>query len=218
MAQGLNLAQIERKAWMSYFDDGLLDIYLGVLLLIMGLSDRFLDWLPSRLCGYGVYAALVGAACLGFWAGKRYITIPRLGRVVYGPTRKARRRRTGLILVVQIIAGVVVMGVLLATLARPSLAGIVFARSALLAVAVGVWVMIGLGLVAYGMDFTRGYLIAALYGVSFGGSELLGSAMVFVLAAAVIMAIGLIVLARFLRRYPMRAEGPPTEETPHVAH
>jgi hypothetical protein len=211
MAQGLNLAQIERKAWMSYFDDGLLDIYLGVLLLILGLSDWFLDWLPSRLWGYGVYAALVGVACLGFWAGKRYITTPRLGRVLYGPTRQARRRRTRLILLVQIIAGVVVMGVLLATLARPSLAGIALPRSALLAVAVGVWVMVGLGLVAYGLDFTRGYLIAALYGMGFAGSELLDSATVFVLAAAVIAAIGLVVLARFLRKYPV-----PAEETSHV--
>lgn len=216
MAQGLGLARIERKAWTSYFDDGLFDIFLGVLLLVMGVCDLFRDSLRSRLWEYGAYTVLVGVACLAFWAGKRFITIPRLGRVVYGPARKARRRRTALILVVQIMAGVVLMGILLATLARPSLAGIVFARSALLAVAVGVWVMVGLGLVAYYLDFTRGYLIAMLYGIGFGGTELLGNPMMFVLAAAVTIAIGAIMLVRFLRKYGMQPQIPPIRETPDV--
>lgn len=199
MAKEISLAQIERKAWISYFDDGLLDICLGLVLFSVGVSDLLGASLPSRLWGYAVYAVLVGAACLAFWTGKRFITIPRLGRVVFGPARKARRRKTAVILVVQIIVGMIVMGLLVATLPRFPLGGLAFARSTLLAIAVGMWVMVGLSLVAYLLDFTRGYLIAVLYAVGFGGTELLNDPVVLVLTAAVILLIGIIVLVRFVR-------------------
>jgi MFS family permease len=213
MAQEISLRQIERKAWTSYFDDGLFDILLGFVLLLPAVSDLFLDVLPSRLWEYGIYAILVGLACLAFWGGKRYITVPRLGRVEFGSWRRARRRKTAVILAIQIIAGMIVMGVLVVTLGRPSLAGPTFARRALLSAAVGLWVMVGVGLVSYFMDFTRGYLIAVFYAVGFGGAELLGNAMMFVLAAAVTIAMGLVVFVRFLREYPVPEEGPSSERS-----
>jgi MFS family permease len=202
VAQEVDLAGIERKAWTSYFDDGLFDIFLGLVLLIVWVSDLLGESLPSRLWGYGVYALLVGMACLAFWAGKRFITVPRLGRVRFGPARKARRRKTAMILLLQIVAGVLVTGALAASLGRGALTGLGFARSSLLAVTVGVWVMVGLSLLAYFMDFSRGYLIALLYGIGFGGTELLDNPVMFLVAAAVILLIGVIVLIRFVRKYP----------------
>jgi hypothetical protein len=156
VAHQISLAQIERKVWMSYFDDGLLDIFLGLVLLIVGVSDLLEDSLGSRLWVYAVYALLVGMACLGYWAGKRFMTVPRLGRVVFGPARKARRRKTAIILGVQIIVGMLLTGMLAAALLRAPLGGAPFSRSTLLAIAVGLWVMIGVGLIAYFLDYTRG--------------------------------------------------------------
>ena len=35
MAEGLNLNQLERKAWKAYQQDGLMDIFLGLLMMAM---------------------------------------------------------------------------------------------------------------------------------------------------------------------------------------
>ncbi len=209
MAQEISLAQIERKAWTSYFDDGLFDIFLGLVLLIEGVSELLFDALPSRLWGYGVYAILVGLAGLALWAAKRFITVPRLGRVVFGPARKARRKKTAVVLVVQIIGGMVVLGMLVATLGHLPLVGAAFAKSTLLALAVGVWVMVGVSLIAYFMDFDRGYLIALFYGIGFGGTELLNNPVMLLLAAAATLLVGLVVLLRFLRQDRAPAPVPP---------
>jgi hypothetical protein len=195
--------------WTSYFDDGLFDIFLGLVLLIEGASQLLLDALPSRLWGYGVYAVLVGLAGLAIWAAKRFITIPRLGRVVFGPARKARRKKTAAVLVVQIIVGMVVLGMLAAALGHLPLVGVAFARSTLIALAVGVWVMVGVSLIAYFMDFDRGYLIALFYGLGFGGTELLNNPVMLILAAAATLLVGLVVLVRFLRHNRAPAPVPP---------
>jgi len=212
VAQEVDLARIERRAWTSYFDDGLFDILLGLLLFIVWVSALLGESLPSRLWGYGVYALLVGMACVTFWAGKRFITAPRLGRVVFGPARKARRRKTAIILAVQIIVGMLLTGMLAAALLRVPLGGAPFSRSTLLAIAVGLWVMIGVSLIAYFLDYTRGYLIATLYGIGFGGVELLGNPATFFVAGAVTMALGTFVLFRFLREHPAQAHDPRMRE------
>jgi MFS family permease len=211
VAQEISLAQIERRAWTSYFDDGLFDIFLGLVLLIEGASELLLDALPSRLWGYGVYAILVGLAGLALWATKRFITIPRLGRVVFGPVRKARRRKTAFLLLVQIIGGMVVLGMLVASLGHLPLVGVAFAKSTLLALAVGIWVMVGVSLIAYFMDFGRGYLIALFYGLGFGGTELLNNPVMLLLAAAATLVLGAVVLVRFLRHERAPAPLPPLE-------
>jgi hypothetical protein len=212
VAHQISLAQIERKAWMSYFDDGLLDIFLGLVLLIVGVSDLLGDSLGSRLWVYAVYALLVGMACLGYWAGKRFMTVPRLGRVVFGPARQARRRKTAIILVVQIIVGMLLTGMLAAALLRVPLGGAPFSRSTLLAITVGLWAMIGVSLIAYFLDYTRGYLIATMYGIGFGGVELLGNPVTLFVAGAVTVALGTFVLIRFLRKHPAQAHDPRMKE------
>jgi MFS family permease len=209
VAQEISLAQIERRAWASYLDDGLFDIFLGLVLLIEGASELLFDVLPSRLWGYGVYAILVGLAGLALWATKRFITIPRLGRVVFGPARRARRKKTAVVLVVQIFVGLVVMGMLVASLGHLPLVGSLVAKSTLLALAVGVWVMVGVSLIAYFMDFDRGYLIALFYGVGFGGTELLNNPVMLLLAAAATLLVGVVVLVRFLRHNRAPAPVPP---------
>jgi len=107
MSEKLNLKQIERKAWRSVFQDGLWDIYLGLLLLLMGSSD-LLDQLPiGEAARLGIYLGLLAFILVGMWLAKTYITIPRIGRVQFGPARQIRRKKAGLLLAGSVLLGVV---------------------------------------------------------------------------------------------------------------
>ena len=39
MAQNINLKELEAHAWKSYFQDGLLDVFIGVMLITMALRS-----------------------------------------------------------------------------------------------------------------------------------------------------------------------------------
>jgi hypothetical protein len=79
-----NLKEIERKAYMSYHQDGLLDIFAGLYILGFGLGifmDIVLDF------GMGIIMIPGGLIALAFpiWiAAKRKITMPRIGFVNFG--------------------------------------------------------------------------------------------------------------------------------------
>ena len=75
MSQEIDLKQIERKAFRSTYQDGLWDIFFGLVVVSMaiymyhpegGYSARNII---GFLVGYGV-------ANLIFWAGKKFITLP----------------------------------------------------------------------------------------------------------------------------------------------
>ena len=99
MNGSMDLKMLERNAWRSYHQDGLWDIYLGLLLWDLALLlNSSIEWIESDLVRYLAYLVLIGGAFLIFWAGKRFITAPRLGRVKFGPARKRRQLHLALIL------------------------------------------------------------------------------------------------------------------------
>jgi len=95
MTGKINLKEIERKAWMSYFEDGLWDIFMGLLMLTTGirsLTDNV--WFTL-----GIFAALLISVI-----GKKLITIPRIGRVKFGPARKVKQKKLAAVLIVSVLA------------------------------------------------------------------------------------------------------------------
>jgi len=85
-----DLKEIERRAYMSYHQDGLLDIFAGLFILGWGFG-MFMDiiW-DSFPIGLSMPAILV-ATVLPIWiAAKRKITMPRIGYVNFG-TRGASK-------------------------------------------------------------------------------------------------------------------------------
>jgi len=84
MSKEPNLKEIERRAYMSYHQDGLLDIFAGLYVLGFGLGI-FIDivWESSPI-GLSMPAILI-ATVLPIWiVAKRKITMPRIGYVNFG--------------------------------------------------------------------------------------------------------------------------------------
>ena len=89
MTKEPNLKEIERKAYMSYHQDGLLDIFAGIYILGFGLGI-IIDVLYEF--GFGlIMPAILITTALPIWiAAKRKITMPRIGFVNFG-TRGANK-------------------------------------------------------------------------------------------------------------------------------
>jgi hypothetical protein len=84
-----NLKEIERKAYMSYHQDGLLDIFAGLFVLGYGFGI-YIDIVWEF--GFGtIMPAILFATVLPIWiVAKRKITVPRIGFINFG-TRGANK-------------------------------------------------------------------------------------------------------------------------------
>jgi hypothetical protein len=217
MSQNLDLKAVERRAWLSTFQDGLWDIFFGLMLAAGVVSD----WLHSRgvpsPVRIPVYLSLFVVAGLVLWGGKHFITVPRLGRVAFSPARKARMRKLRLILLPALIVTGALWVLSGGWLGQPAwwgdfgwLAG---------SITVTLVYTTAFGLMAVFMNLPR----LALYGVLFalpeilgvGLSRLAGSEAGFLIgnafSASVVLAVGVVIMVRFLHDYPA-----PGEELPQA--
>jgi hypothetical protein len=210
MSQNLDLKAIERKAFRSFHQDGLWDIYLGGLLLVLSLFFAIPESGEGELTYMGL--ALLGVAIVFafFQLGKKYITAPRMGQVKFGPERQKRKVTLAWVMSAFVL---VTLGIFLYSLYVwnaaesvrpsfvPSLGRIVVATiSALIA---GLSTVV----ISYFKEFTRGYYIALLMGVGFFFTLWLDSTVPMIAAGALILGPGLVIFVNFLRQHPF----PPRE-------
>ena len=149
------------------------------------------------------------------WAGKRFITVPRMGRVKVGQKGKARKRKARMLVMASVLVGVVLFVIALVAYSNPprqlnlaTVFPVVYVLNMLVIVSLG----------AYFLDFSRLYLIGVMYALpvpldialdEFAGIDI--GFFAFAAPAAVILFIGTVLFIRFLRDYPVPVEGPPIE-------
>lgn len=206
-----NLTDIEKRAYRSTFQDGIWDIFLGLILLILAvialLSNRGMPEGQQMT----VLIVLQVVALAVFIGGKKCITVPRMGFVKFGPQRKAKIKKSRIVLLASVVAGIVVFLVALLAM-RSSSAG----PSRLMNFMPLAWVVnaiIVFSLLAYYLDCPRLYAYGVLFALpvpfdmaikKFAGVNL--SPVTFAVPATFMLAIGAVLLVRFLRKYPRSAE------------
>jgi len=206
-----DIKKMEKKAWMSTFQDGLWDIYFG--LIIMGLG---LPWLGGFFGLPETVGMLVfvftwdGGAIIIFLLGKKYITQPRMGFVKFGQIRKKRNKFLALFLAMMVAFTVITLIFTIAGLFQVYLPGF------LVMLLIGLlFITLPFSLIAYFMQLKRLYLYAILGGLGFFISELLSpffgapyqDIIPFGGTGLVITIIGLTIFFRFLRKYSIKEEG-----------
>ena len=86
MSDSFDLDSIERRAYLIYNEDGLLDIITGFMMAFIGyyvLSEVDIPFAP--------FIAIFGPAV---WASmKKAVTEPRIGQVKFGPGRRTRQQK-----------------------------------------------------------------------------------------------------------------------------
>lgn len=193
----IDLADTERRAYSTLFDDGLLDILVGSFIVALALSmGTDVDYLPAIGAGLGV----------PLWvAARRLISEPRIGQVSLHVDRQARIRR-----------GIAMLGGLLALTAAGGVvwflstpAGAPALPAAWRAVPLGLvlaltawataWIFQIPRMAGHGLVIAAAFVAGAALGLPRGAGPLA--------AGVVIVAAGIVVLIGFLGRNPK----PPAE-------
>ena len=75
-----SLREIEKKTYMSYHQDGLIDIFVGIYVLLFGVEILLLT--AAEFSTWFVFPAIFPAIMVPVWvSAKRQITMPRIGYV-----------------------------------------------------------------------------------------------------------------------------------------
>lgn len=196
-----DLKMIERRAFRSTYEDGLWDIYYGLIVICMSF------FLYRPLSGYrpmNIFLSVVGiAVCYGLFAlAKRHITVPRMGQVTFGEIRRRKKRTMAIILLVfisvQIILVVLTSLGWLTKVIAPS-------QQPLLIVSLIGSLMVGSGMLVSTSftDFQRGTYISLLMALAVFFMIFLNQPLIPVLIGFVIIVPGVILFFRFLRKYPL---------------
>jgi len=216
MSQAFDLKALERKAFRSTHQDGLWDILYGLIVIGMALFV----FRPEEGYGASNFIWLIitcVAANLIFWAGKKFITVPRMGQVRFGEIRKQKGRTLAIILGVFILlqGGIVLLTALGGR--NPELGARLGAflqahNAERLAVAAVGSLFVGPSflLIAYFSDFPRGYYIAILMALAVFLMILYNQPIYPLIIGGLILVPGLVLLVQFLRQHPL-----PSQEAHH---
>ena len=207
MEQSIDLKQLERKVWTSFFEDGIWDICLGLWLMAMAVGSLLTDGGVPEATQIIVYISLITAACLFLLLGKRFITVPLIGRVTFRAKGKTRIKKTIVLFAVSALVGLI------------AFSAVAFSASGYISRALpmdifvpAIWVgnmLIVFSLAAYVLHYKRLYLIGVMFAIGLPLDIILREVthqdltfIAFGLPAMVILTMGAIVLIRFLRKYP----------------
>jgi hypothetical protein len=181
---------IQRKVYMTFFEDGVWDIFLGLFILGWGLS----------ILTDGSYLPGIVFVCLYFtvWGIKKWLTYPRIGYVKFSSTSQRKIKKGVVILLTVLLLLGLLAFVLFGIGNRPHWLVDYFPLifNGMLAVVVCI--------AAYWAKVNRFYLYAALI---FLGAPLhvwldIPWELGFIGAGGIITLIGLVFLIRFLHKYP----------------
>ena len=210
MAEHIDIKEMEKKAWISTFQDGLWDIYFG--LLIMGIGFSWLGGffgLPETI---DVLVTLMGwdiGVLLVFFLGKKYITRPRMGFVKFGQTRKKRNKLLGLFIGLMVVFTLITFIFTLLGMFQLQLPGF------MVMLLIGLlFITLPFSIIAYFLQLKRLYLYAILGGFGLFISELLvpiigapyHDIITFGGIGFVITITGIIIFIKFLKRYSIKKE------------
>lgn len=216
MIQPLDLKALERKAYRSYHKDGFLEIALGLFLLISVLSSTLSEsGVPDRIRQL-IYIPLIIMVPVGLALAKKFITVPRMGYVKFGPMRTKQRKHMIGVIIVQMI---LVIGLLYITV------GVSAGRwdwpqpRFVMPLLISLGILVGIGLIAYFADLPRLYLGAFLLAIP----EPIYSALdyhtdlsyigvwAFGPSSLILLGLGVAGLRQFLTKYPLQAGEVPNE-------
>lgn len=188
MEDPIDLEKLESSAFRAYFEDGMFDIFFGLMFILGGL--RTITDEPA-------FSLLILVAVLVPVLGKRAITYPRLGRVKFREHRVKGLFRIMLVTVILVLVSAAIVGLHLSTdLLEGRLVGdLVFG-----AMFIGITLVMG-QYFEYPLLVVHG-VIFAIIALCNGLLEDDAAATVALIGGSISIIIGLTNLATFLRKYP----------------
>lgn len=200
-----DLKSLEKQAFRRFYEDGLFDVFLGLMLGTMAIGALITDWVGSEFTGVLVMFGVAVVLVVGVMTVRRRLLRSRLGEFQPGPARRKRISTTRVVLLASATAGLILFG--LVAVGDVSIASL----EVLMPLIWFINATVVMGGMAYLLDVPRFYLYGFLFGLAmplliwpdvlwdfrlpawaaFGGP------------AVIIVAIGFYKLTRFLSDYPV---------------
>jgi hypothetical protein len=198
MSQDKQFKQLERMAYLSYQQDGIVDLLIGWGTLAFGLNMAF---------DSSVWTLLAWMPILFYVPLKNKITVPRLGYVKFDLNRGGPGKKIVIFLILSFLLFMVLGIAVFLLSSRPAPPVIVWIREYTL-LFYGLVGLIGFGLAGLISGIRRLFLYAVLSLLLMGGGQLLGveEYIPFLLLGGSILVFGAVLLTRFVRRYPLAVE------------
>lgn len=210
MAEQIDLKEMEKKMWKSTFQDGLWDVYFG--LIIMGIGFSWLGGFFGLPETVDVLVTLISwdiGAMIIFFLCKKLITQPRMGLVKFGQKRKKRNKFLALLLGIMVAFTIITFIFTLLGIFHLQLPGF------LVMLLIGLlFITLPISLLAYFLQMRRLYLYALLGGLGLFISELLQpiigapyhDIITFGGIGLIITITGLTLLFKFLHKYSLKGQ------------
>ncbi|UCF71616.1 MAG: hypothetical protein JSW49_04920 [candidate division WOR-3 bacterium] len=202
MEQKMDLKQLERKAWTSFYSDGLGDIFLGCVVLMFALAPMLSRMGLGDFWSSAVFLPFLALVFLVIVLLRKRVVIPRIGLVNFGRARKKRLVKFNVLMVVVLSAGFI-----LGLLSLRGGVGQAWVHN-LRFIAI---VLMCFGLAAYFLGFVRLYIYGILVALAIPVGEWLwlhkdvphhGYPATFGIAAGVMIITGIVLFLRILSKNP----------------
>lgn len=194
MTNKFDLKKIEKKLYFSYHEDGLWDIFLGLFFIAMGLLFYF---------DIESFLAIIPACFIvPFMAIKKSFALSRLGYVVFSDERRTGEKNKYLLMVILGLFGLY-FGVMIFFTAAGGRAIYDF-LNILPVNPIAIFIAIVVMTVTAVFGIWRFTIYSFLIIIIFFIGDILGDEIIVpsILTGIIILAIGVVILVRFMRKYP----------------
>lgn len=198
MPEQIDLKAIERKAYLSYHQDGLLDVFVGLAALFIAI---FL-WIAPDMLIYIMGTMFVWV--LIYMAAKKSVIVPRLGYVEFS---RERNTRSSVILLYVVVLNIVAVIITMFAWINPSIFTDIIEPNGFLII--GAAFASIFAVVAYGTGIRRFYAYGVVTLLAFSFSQFLFLPFYLpILSLGVVMSVvGMLLLYKFVRKYPKESAG-----------
>ena len=209
MSQKFDLKQIERNVYTTFHQDGLIDLFLGFIMLVSILSSSLDASGISDSIRIAIYVPLM--VVLGpvlYMLGKKYISFPRMGYVKPGSKQKRKRRK----IIFSIITAILVTLVILTMVMGNKSGGTTPMLGKFWSSAMVTLIIISIfSIIAFVLMTPRFYLLGIIVAMSeplyrllkeFTRIKYIG-VIAYGIPAVLLIILGVVVLKRFINKYPL---------------
>lgn len=203
MSQEKEFKELARRAYISYHEDGLIDVLLGLGILGFGLM---------LLTGNVIFNILAWMPMVFYVPLKNRITIPRFGYAQF-MTEQKKRNYLWLAVAVGVVAFALFLGLFVFLLAgqMPVWMENFLGRYDLLLLGLLLDIPLVIGGMLSGLNRLYAYALLVLAVIAGGIILGLDAPFYFIFLGSVILSAGIWLLVRFLRKYPLENRGRKTE-------
>jgi len=202
MERSISLKELERKAFRSNFQDGLWDIFIGVIILQLAIVPLFSDLNLGDFWSLMAYLPIMLSVMIFVIISKKFVVAPRIGTVNFGKTRKRKIQKLTLFLIFALTVGF--------------FASFTFVYTKNLSDWIPPILFFGVSMASffiasYLLDYSRLFIYGILVALSFLIGELLfryynvphhGWPVVFSISGGIMIVTGIVLFSKFIKENP----------------